>query len=243
MIRPFRLVLAVALLAAAGCQIETSPPGAAGPPDSLAAPRDTARANTNATQTARTRRTARPDTTTPTRPAPDPDSLREAARDAFEAAVATADTGDGRAVARAVTAASAQARRLAAPPDSLAAFVQAARAAAQRGDRPALALAAARAHQTLSAASPPGSPARVASLALVLDAHARAALPDWQAIATAADALAQAWADWSGPALAVGTRDAMARAVAGVESGAQTQNAPLVRLGAAVVQGLADTGR
>ena len=246
LLRPAALVLAVAL-AATGCRIEADPetPEAASAeaPQTETAPRPV---------TPQTPRNAvRADSVRQARTATPPDSAsgpsravrRDAARDAFEDLVARSDGADARELDRTLDQAQASVATLdrrdrPARVDSL---LQVAREAARRGDNVGVALAASQAHQALTASLPPDAPARLLGLGLRLDALARAPLPDWQALrATAADLDAR-WNRGAGRSLGAPTRDALTQAVEGVRSGAEAQNAPVVRLGASVIRSLSAT--
>lgn len=232
----------------AGCQVETGPSAAISSPDTVStvpersAPRratpprpDTARAVRDTTRAVRQ----------PERLSPEARAQRRAAAlVAFQDLADRADDADAQALTRALDLTDERVAALA-PEDrapTLDSLRASARAADRRGDRAGVALAAARGYRALSSGLPDGDPARLRSDGLVLAALARQPLPDWRAIQAASGALGARWGRDARRVEADGVQDALAAAVSGVRTGAEEQNAAVVRLGAEVVVDLAGAG-
>ena len=234
-----RLLALALLLAASGCTVETGPATSA---DTLA----TAPAVLDEPRAARppARRLAvdslatEPvvvDTSAMPPAGPTPAQRRATAAGALQTLMDRAQSADAETLVRVADATDAQ---LAALPDRsprVDSLRQSIRRAAQRGDRAAVALAAARTSRALAASQPPGDPARLRADAQMVAALASSPSPDWRALRTASEALAARWQEAQEGVADPAVRDALASAVAGVEAGSETQNAALSRLGADVV--------
>lgn len=227
------LAATLGLVTVGGCQVEGDRPGAP-PADSVAAvrPPDPAPGPVPEAEVRPDVSPVQPDTTVSSAR-----SARLAARAALLDLVERSGDGDAQALSRALAQVNDRLGDLPDRPAALDSLRRAARAAERRGDRPALALAAAEAHHALAEDGTEAE--RLQSLALLLDARTRSALPDWAAVREDARALRAAWERQAPRVDDDGLHDALAAAVRGAEAGAETQNAPLVRLGAEVVADLA----
>lgn len=233
--RPSALALLAAAGIVAGCQIETGTASGDLAPDTLAA-RVVTPPQRDLADTLAVAVPADPGVL-PARPTAATD--RDAAADALLDLVDRAPNADGRTLARVTGATEAQLGALRSPPPALDSLRRVTRSAAQRGDRAAVAVSAARAYQLLAASRPDGDPSRLRGDALVVSALAAAPLPDWRALQAGAAELSERWSEVRSRVSDTGVRDAMTRAVDGVASGVGGQDVAAVRLGAGVVVDLA----
>ncbi len=228
--------LLVLFLIVAGCQVETGGTSGDAPLDTTSArvvtPPLRDRADTFTVVTGADSAALRPS-------GPTVAAQQGAAEGALLDVVSRAPDADAQTLARVVGAADAQVGALQPRSPSLDSLRRVVRSAAQRGDRAGVAVAAARAYRVLTASRPDADPARLRADALVVSALARSPLPDWRALRASASALAQRWEASRARVTDAGVQDAMSQAVSGIESGAESQNADVVRLGAGVAADLA----